>query len=73
MDSLGGVLEMNALPKDQIIEFIFSNAKDNIMPQDGLFYKLGILGFVITVVLLVIALLFALRYILKKNKFPKVT
>ena len=66
MDSIGGVLEMNGLPKDQIIDFFIGSAKENILPQDGLLYKLGIFGFAIVCVFFAIVLLFLLRYMMKK-------
>lgn len=36
LDGLGGALEMNALPKEQIKEFVLSDASETIIPEDGL-------------------------------------
>jgi predicted butyrate kinase (DUF1464 family) len=70
-DSIKGVLEMNALPKDKILDFIFKGTKDKLVPKDGLVLRMGIFGAALALITLFIVVAFGLRYAVKKGKAPK--
>jgi hypothetical protein len=65
-------MELNALPKDDILNWSLNGAQDSIIPKDGLLYQLGVLAIALTIVIIVIGLLFTLAYIMKNQKYPKV-
>jgi hypothetical protein len=72
LDSIGGVMELNALPKDDILNWSLAGTRDSIIPKGGLLYQLGIFAFAITAIMIVITLLLAIRYTLKNKDYPKI-
>ena len=70
-DTIKGILELNALPKDQILDFILKSSKDKILPNDGLVSNLGVMGAALTFILIVLAILFILRHFMSKGKMPR--
>ena len=65
-DSIKNVLEMSALPKDQILDYIFQSYKENLIPEDGLLYKLGVFGAILALLIIVIGLIVLVKYIITK-------
>jgi hypothetical protein len=35
-DTIKGILDVSALPKDEILDFVLKGSKDEILPGDGL-------------------------------------
>lgn len=58
MEGMAGTLELNAFPKDEIADFILSDLRDIILPEDGMLYKSGIFALIsLTIVALILPLL----------------
>ena len=68
IDGVSGALELNALPKEEILGLIIPDetSRQSFLPEDGLLRKLGIFGFAISVLLVVVLIAFLLRLAFKK-------
>lgn len=68
IDGVSGALELNALPKEEIIGLIIPDetSRQSFLPEDGLLRKLGIFGFAISLLLVVVLIAFLLRLAFKK-------
>ena len=68
IDGVSGSLELNALPKEEILGLIIADetSRQSFLPEDGLLRKLGIFGFAISVLLVVVLIAFLLRLAFKK-------
>ncbi len=68
IDGVSGALELNALPKEEIIGLIIPDetSRQSFLPEDGLLRKLGIFGFAISVLLVVVFIAFLFRLTFKK-------
>ena len=68
IDGVSGSLELNALPKEEILGLIIADetSRQSVLPEDGLLRKLGIFGFAISFLLIVVLIAFLLRLAFKK-------
>ena len=68
LDGVSGTLELNALPKQEMIGLLLPDdaTRQSFLPKHGLLYKLGIFGFALSILLLVVLTAYLLRLVFKK-------